>query len=152
MPFPDISEKKCSWITLEAEDVVHSLRKTGPLLSQLAPLLELPQANLLMHIRKFQKQPQLLLPHQSSRTCHYLKMLSLLRVPSPLILILMSLQATSSPDCTALELRKTIAMTLILAAKGPLIALRRTTRNRLKKTIHQLQIFIPDLWIWSWLS
>ena len=27
----------------ETEDLVHSLRKTGPLLSQLAPLLKLPQ-------------------------------------------------------------------------------------------------------------
>ena len=39
-------------------------------------------------------------------------------------------------------------MTLILAAKGPLIAVSRTTKNRLRRIIHQLQIFVlrtPDL-------
>ena len=122
--------------------MAHSLRKMGPLLSQLAPLLKLLQANSPMHIRRFQKQPPLL-PHHPSKTCHHLKMLDHLRVPLPLILVLMSLQATSSPDCTAPELRKT----LMSAAKGPLIALSRTARNRLKKTIHQLQIFIPELQI-----
>ena len=52
-----------------------------------------------------------------------------------------------TPDHTAPELRKMIAITLMLAAKGPLIILSRTARNRLKKTIHQLQIFIPEIQI-----
>ena len=113
--------------------MAHSLRKTRPLLSQLAPFLKLPQTNSLMHIRKFQKQPQLLLPCHPLMACHHLKMQNLLRVPLLLILVPMNLHATSSPDCTALELRKMIVMTLLPAAKRPLIALSKTAGSRSKK-------------------
>ena len=103
-----------------AEDVAHSLRKTRPLLSQLALFLKLPQTNLLMHIRKFQKQPQLLLPMPSLKGMPPLADAeNLLRVLLIQILVPINLQATSSLDHTAPELRKMIVMTLLPTAKRP---------------------------------
>ena len=134
MPSPDISKKKHSWITAKAKDVAYLLRKARPLLSWLALLLKLPQASSLMHIREFQKQPQLPSLCHLWKACCHLKMLNLLRVPSLLILVPMSLQATSSPDHTAPELRKMIAMTPHASSQGTPDC--QTARNRSKKTTH----------------
>ena len=130
-----------------AEDMVHSLGKAGPILSQLALSLKLPQINLLMHIRRFQKQPQLLLPCHLSKAYHHLKMQNLLRVPLPPILVLVSLQAISSLDHTAPELRRTIVMSLLPAVKRPPIAPSKAAKSKSKKIIHQLPIFVLELQI-----
>ena len=132
--------------------MAHSLGKAGPLLSQLALSLKLPQTSSLMHIRRFQKQPQLLLPYHPLKACHHLKMQNLLRVPPPPSLVLVSLQAISSPDCTAPEPRRMIVMSLLPAARRPLIALSKAVKSKLKKIIHQLSIFVPELQIQLWLS